>query len=190
MEYWKAIYTKDNIRKKNKRFVDGFLQVDTARRLVDLFDEDGQKRASARSATIIDDKDKDVQYLFVNAFYVELDYRIGPDDFTSGVCFDNSAQLKPIEQANRATSTGASVGNSAQRSRPPVQSSGRFARKKVKKCSRLTYRRVQENSPENPKAVTFEITPDRRTGSSGPRGKRSSQVFSKRPYAIEKTFAS
>jgi hypothetical protein len=97
MEYWKAIYTKDNIRKKRKRFTDGFIKLNTQKRTAFLFNEDGKQISNGRNVTVIDDQDRELQYLFLNSLYIELDYRISEKDFESGVCFENMGNVVPIQ---------------------------------------------------------------------------------------------
>ena len=97
MEYWKVIYTRDNIRKKRKRFIDGFLKLDTTKRTSLLFDEDGKQVANGRNTTIIDDQDREVMYMFMNSLYVELDYQISEKDFNSGICFENMGMVNHKE---------------------------------------------------------------------------------------------
>ena len=95
--YYKAIYTRDKIQKKKKKFEDGFAVFDTGAKRTELFDDSGKLLGKVNSAAITDDADRGVEYVFVGGFYVELDYEIKEDEFVKGKCFMAPVELPKLE---------------------------------------------------------------------------------------------
>ena len=87
MKFYKAIYTKDPIQKKRKKFEDGFIQIDEATKKILLFSEDGKQVSSVPKGTLVEDRDRGCEYCFVGGFYVELDYEVPEKEFLSGKAF-------------------------------------------------------------------------------------------------------
>ena len=89
-EYFKVVFTKDNIKKKKKNFEDGFVQINNKLKQLELFNELGKSVAKSKpNSLIIEDADRGVDYAYIGCLYVEFDYKISEKDFLSGKCFTN-----------------------------------------------------------------------------------------------------